>query len=428
MLFRILTLLLLIADTALGQSGGGAQLKDWYVLVYQHLADEKIKPTVASRIYGYIGVAAHEASVHSKDPALSMAGRLNGLDSLPLPLSGVAYDWPTVMASTLYLVTDEVMKSFLSAKERSIINLRDRQLAERKAQTDPAIFERSVAYGQALSKTIQKWIKQDGFSITRLQFYKPPTRAGFPERWEPTDRNQGACEPFWRSIRTFATSGPDVCPKALPIPFSTDPESEFGKEAMKTLQADLHLTEEQRQIALFWSDDPGETATPSGHWTRIMNQFVDKFGMDLYTASRMYCYVGVAMADAFIQCWNTKYEVNLVRPVTYIRENLGQPHWDPLLETPSFPEFTSGHSVVTSAGATVLTALLGDTVSFIDTTHNRIGLRPRHFSSIWQAADEACISRLYGGIHYPMAISHGKEQGICIGEAVLRRLVRPKGK
>jgi hypothetical protein len=402
-------------------------LKDWYVLVYEHLADEKIKPTVASRIYAYMGVAAYESSVYSVDPTLSLVGRLNGLDSLPRPVPGKTYDWPTVTASALYLVTDEVMKSFLSAKERSIINLRDRQLAMRQSVTDPDTYQRSVAFGESLSKSLQGWIKQDRFSVTRLQFYKPPTRTGFPERWEPTDRNQGACEPYWTTIRTFATTGPDVCPKRPPIAFSTVPDSEFGLQAKVVLDTDMNLTEEQRQIALFWSDDPGETATPSGHWTRIMNQFVDRFSMDLFTASRMYCFVGVAMADAFIQCWTTKYEVNLVRPVTYIRENLGHPHWEPLLETPSFPEFTSGHSVVTSAGATVLTALLGDTISFTDTTHNRIGLRPRSFKSIWQAADEACISRLYGGIHYPMAISEGQQQGRCIGEAVLRRLmVRPK--
>ena len=151
--------------------------------------------------------------------------------------------------------------------------------------------------------------------------------------------------------------------------------------------------------------------------------------MQLYVrldeAAEMYVRVGVALADAFIACWHAKYRVNMLRPITYVRRHI-DPRWSPLLLTPPFPEYTSGHSVASAAAAEVLARLFGD-VPFIDRTHDARGFRARSFGSTRDAAAEAAISRLYGGIHYPMSIEAGVQQGQRIGRRVAEGLRTRRG-
>ena len=203
--------------------------------------------------------------------------------------------------------------------------------------------------------------------------------------------------------------------------FSMDTSSGFYKQTKEVYEYDKHLTEEERIIALFWADDPGETSTPPGHWIYIMNNMVNSTKMSLDKAAEMYGMAGVGIADAFVACWTTKYEINLVRPKTLIREHFGEPGWEPYVETPPFPEYTSGHSNVSGSAATILTHLLGEH-PFVDSTHMIIGLEPRSFDSFWDAAEEAAWSRLYGGIHYKMAIERGLDQGKCVGEKVIESI------
>jgi hypothetical protein len=192
--------------------------------------------------------------------------------------------------------------------------------------------------------------------------------------------------------------------------------SAFYVEARECYRVTNDLTPEQQAIARFWSDDPGQTATPPGHSLSILTQVARELNLTLDRAAEAYAKVGVAVADSFVSCWRTKYQYNLLRPVTYIRRVI-DPSWTSLLVTPPFPEYTSGHSVQTAAAARVLTSLFGQ-LSFTDHTHDARGLSPRTFSSFAAAAEEAAISRLYGGIHFRAAIEHGLEQGACIGEQV----------
>jgi membrane-associated phospholipid phosphatase len=178
------------------------------------------------------------------------------------------------------------------------------------------------------------------------------------------------------------------------------------------------LTTEQRAIALFWADDPGQTATPPGHSVSILGQVLRAQERSLADAAVAYVRLGVAVCDAFIACWRVKYIHNLIRPISYIRSHIDPAWGDPLpVTTPPFPEYTSGHSVQSAAAAEVLAATFGE-VTFTDHTHDGRGLAPRSFGSFAGFAQEAAISRLYGGIHYRSAIDRGLEQGRCIGAAV----------
>jgi hypothetical protein len=206
--------------------------------------------------------------------------------------------------------------------------------------------------------------------------------------------------------------------------FSAAASSDFFAAAFEVYSVVRGLTDEQKAIADFWSDAAGATGTPPGHWIAIVSQIARKDGLSLAEASEAYTRVGIAVHDAFIGCWNTKYVYNLQRPVTYINDNIDV-NWMPYLVTPNFPSYTSGHSTQSGAAASVLTDMFS-VKTFEDTTHIDHALlppqKPRTFESFREAAAEAAISRLYGGIHYRFDNEHGLASGECIGRAIQQRV------
>jgi hypothetical protein len=223
-------------------------------------------------------------------------------------------------------------------------------------------------------------------------------------------------QPTWGGNRCFAIPTAAACPQAGPTVYSEQTSSSFHAEAIEVYEAVNALSVEQSAVAWFWSDDPAATATPPGHLISITTQVLRAEGPSLMAAAETYAKVGIALADAFIACWHAKYQHNLLRPVSYLNANVDA-SWLPLLTTPPFPEYPSGHSVQSGAAFQVLADLFGDR-QFDDHTHDERGMAPRHFESFTQAAEEAALSRLYGGIHYRPAIEHGLTQGRCIGHAV----------
>ena len=210
------------------------------------------------------------------------------------------------------------------------------------------------------------------------------------------------------------------CAPEPPVPYSTDPTSEFYAQAKATYDTVAANTPWQLETALFWRDNPdGTTGLPAGHWALIALTLIRDLGYELAEAAELMAVHGIAVADGFTSCWTEKYRTNLLRPVTYVR-NTFDPNWVTPVNTPQFPEYTSGHSVGSGAAATVLTAMAG-TVGFTDNTNP--AHPARSYRSVWDAANEAAISRQYGGIHYPMGISAGIDQG-C---AWLAKSCRPSG-
>ncbi|HXZ16256.1 MAG TPA: vanadium-dependent haloperoxidase, partial [Roseiarcus sp.] len=205
------------------------------------------------------------------------------------------------------------------------------------------------------------------------------------------------------------------CALPPPLPFSTAKDSAFYFEAVEVHDTGAHLTNEQRAIARFWSDDAMLSTTPPGHWIQIAFQLFEREGTPIDRRVDLLARLGVVTADAFIGCWATKFEYDLIRPVTYIRANI-DPNWTPLLITPPFPEYPSGHSTASAAMAEVMTRFFGENFAFEDASHVRDGLPPRSFASFRAAAEEAAVSRLYGGIHFRTAIERGLEQGRCVAK------------
>jgi hypothetical protein len=382
-------------------------------------------PPVAARVFGYLGVTLYQTVQPGMPGYRSLARRLNEFDGTPRLGWFARIHWPTAANAALAEITRVLFPDASPAKLVAIEILEEQFAKEYVTAIDVATFRRSEAWGKAVAAAVYTWSQSDGGHDAQLHNfpddYTPPSGLGLWERTPPGF--SPALQPYWGGNRPFVVADGEECPAGDPPPYSEAPDSQFYREAQEVYDVGQTRTPEQVEIARFWADDPGRTATPSGHWIGILGHVLVEEEATLADAAEAYATVGIAVADAFITCWNTKYRYNVVRPITYIQRVI-DPTWntpeitDPVI-TPPFPEYTSGHSVQSGAAATVLTALFGEAYAFTDSTHEGLGLAPRAYASFWQAAEEAAISRLYGGIHFRSAIEQGLLQGRCVGEKVL---------
>lgn len=397
-------------------------LQSWIHELYAAVRFERLSPPNAARVYAYFGVAAYEAAVGGMPQYRSMGGQLNDLPLLPQAKASLRYDWPTVLNAAVAAI----MPDLFVGRDASIAQLADygAGIAEERSGVvgDNQVSLRSTAHGQAIAAALAPWIRRDGWSAIQGRAFTPPTGEGL---WVRTPPNFGASlEPYWEQVRPFALNPVTACTPVRPEPYSTDSSSAFYAEAMATHDAVVGLTDTTKEIALTWRDNPdGTTGLPSGHWTLITNILISQVGLDLARAVELVALHGIAVADAFTSCWTEKYRTNLLRPVTYIKANIDA-NWNSFVNSPAFPEYTSGHSVGSAAAATTLTALLGP-IPFTDSS--TVDFPHRSFSSPWDAAYEAANSRLLGGIHYPMGIAAGLEQGTCVATAVLGKVKTRRG-
>lgn len=389
----------------------------WMDLTYRLVSKEKLAPPIASRLYAYIGITTYEATINGMPNNVSMVGKLNGLTSMPKP-NPKKLDWPSVHNKAFAHVLKTLFNTTNVATNNAIDSLYNVQFTERKSKIDVDLLNKSVAYGQQVGAAIITYSQSDNFAATRGKVYAVPARSTDPSFWAPTDAGSvNPLEPYWGTLRPFALKRSDEAFIANPVAFSTVPGSDFYNIGLEVQTTRANLTDEQKAIALFWADNPGATGTPPGHWITIMNQITKTKNLSMDEAAQMYALICISLGDAFISCWDSKYKVNLLRPKTYIREYLGDPTWEPLIKTPGFPEYTSGHSVCSGAASFILTEIFGD-VAFTDNTNNHL-FSPRSFTSFKAAGQEAAMSRLYGGIHFRPAIEMGIQQGEAVGKKVL---------
>jgi hypothetical protein len=377
-------------------------------------------PPVASRFLAYLGTALYAAVVPGMPGYRPLADVLSQFPELPeTPHGGV--QWPTVANHAIGTALASMVPAASPAE--TLIAMTVAEQDENNPLPAP-LRRRSIARGETVGHAVAAWAALDGGHNGYLTNFP----AGYispvgPGLWEPTPPNFQPIplQPFWGANRRFIHA---VCEASPPPPYSTEPDSVFHGYAQEVYDVGQNLTAEQTEIALFWADDPG-TVTPPGHSLSLTTQTLEREGASLAFAAETLFRVGCAVADAFIHCWHTKYTWNLLRPVTYIRVHI-DPSWSSLVTTPPFPEYNSGHSTQSAAWAEVMTALFGATYDFTDHTHDESGLDPRRFTSFHQAAEEAAISRLYGGIHYHFGNQSGLTTGRCTGRAAadIRLVVR----
>lgn len=392
-------------------------LTDWHRLVLElvrHTAT--YSPPVASRAFAYVGIIAHEAHVGLVPGPVTLAGQLNGLTALPAPAPGLdpaaVLDAALGRAMTDYFGnTGPSGQGAMQAMARRLAGKIDRDLP-------PDLAAASRAHGLAIAAHVRDWSQTDGGAVVEnLGFPYDYTFGEDPSDWVPTSDiriQQAPLLPNWGANRPFALPAADLCQLPGPPEFSTEPGSDFHAAAREVYEVGNALTPEQAEIARFWSDDPMLSPTPPGHWVSIVLQIAERDRLPSDRTAAALAVLGVAIADAFIGCWHQKYIWNLVRPVTYIRRYI-DPAWEPYLITPPFPEYPSGHATQSGAAEVALTAVFGEDFAFEDATHVEDGLPARRFRSFREAAEEAAVSRLYGGMHYRFGNEAGLVHGRCIG-------------
>jgi membrane-associated phospholipid phosphatase len=394
----------------------------WFDQLYDLVTTERITAPPASRIYGLAAITLYEAIVPGSREHRSLVGQLNALAAVPQPTLDQPYHWPTVANTALAAAIRGLVPEASPAALAAIDALEQAFAAAFQASVPAAGYARSVAQGQAVAAAVLAWAGTDGFATLNDCPYTPPVGPGL---WEPTPPAFApALQPCWGQLRPLVLAASDECAPPPPPAYADDPASEFFARALEVYTTNVNLTEEQRTIANYWADLSGTTGTPAGHWIAIVGQIARNEGLSLMAAAEGYARVGLAVADAFIGCWQTKYTYNLLRPETYMTRFI-DPAWLPLLITPGFPSYTSGHATQSGAAATVLTGLFG-MQPFTDTLHQDHHLEPllepRSFGSFDEAAAEAARSRLYAGIHYPFDNDNGLAQGRCIGHVIVDRI------
>ncbi|MEZ0541520.1 vanadium-dependent haloperoxidase [Fibrella arboris] len=386
-------------------------------------------PTYGSRSLGYAGLTMYECVVNSRNTHRSLAGQLSGLATLPTPEPGQVYNYALVLNAGQATMLKSLFAFAASDRLRRVDSLEAAVNDELMAGTQPDVANRSVAYGKAVATAIFAWSKLDGgFEGYKRNFdpaYIFPKGAGY---WIAPVNGQIVSlfplHPGWGSNRTFAPVN-STLPVPDMTPYSTNPKSAYYQQYAAVYQKNKSLTAEEKAIAAWWGDDPSETFSPPGHSYNLANIVIKTAAPDLVKAAETYARVGMAVADGFVNCWKAKYTYHCERPSTYVRANI-DPNWTQFWPEPPFPAFYSGHSVQSAATATVLTELYGTRFRFIDNTHEgrardqlrKIDYVPRSFSSFWATAEEAALSRFYGGIHTKQDNETGLAEGKKIGQNI----------
>lgn len=385
-------------------------------------------PVVASRIYAYSNIALYETLRQGNEKYKSLAGQLHGLTEIPTCPSGEKIDLNLAGLHAYSSVSKALIFS-----EHEMEDFRNAMYAEIKSKGMPeSVFNASLAYGKTVADHILAWAKKDNYAQTRSA--PKYTVKNDASRWQPTPPAYiEGVEPSWNKIRTLVIDSASQFAPVPPTPFSTAKNSDFYKEAMQVYTTNDTDRENKQAIASFWDCNPyvmhqqghlmhaSKKITPGGHWMGIVGLVTRKTNCDMLATAEAYAMVSIGLFDGFISCWDEKYRSNLVRPETYINQNI-DPDWVPSLQTPPFPEYTSGHSVISSASSVILTRLFGENFAFADSSEVDYGLPVRSFTSFREAAAEAAISRHYGGIHYMPAIENGVVQGTKVGELILARV------
>jgi hypothetical protein len=399
------------------------------------MVSDVTSPVAAARYYAYVTLASNEVTSLFQISNKSLSGSLNGFQKLSVADTLIAKsEGSFASVYSVFKMAEKLLPSGykFTTQADSLMNLAlkkgiSKEQAERTSQLVQVVVSQMVQY-----------VKEDNFR--KLSSYKKYTPLTGDGHWQPTGPGyMQALEPQWFRVRTFLIDSAQQFKPLAPTSFDTTKTSPFYKQMVEVYSIVNKLSKKEKAIASFWDCNPFtlqqighvefglKKISPGGHWMGITGIACVKKETSLQQTAFIHAAVAITLADAFISCWDEKYRSNRVRPETAINKWIDN-KWKPLLQTPPFPEYTSGHSVISTAAATVLTQLFGDDFSFTDNSELEFGLPERKFKSFLQASQEAAVSRLYGGIHYRDAIDNGVLQGEQIGKYIARKVLESKEK
>jgi len=385
-------------------------------------------PPVASRVYLYPTIAAYEVARKATPLKYnSLVGQVKGL--APLPESET--EKVNYLLASIYAF-NRVGKALIFSEKKMEAFQADFAAKIKEIKVPRSVDKASKAYAIIAANSILDWASKDLYSQTRT--YPKYSMKEEDRFWKPTPPDyMDGIEPHWEKIRTMVLDSSNQFQPKAPLTFDLTKGSPFQKQLWDVYQVINNLNEEQIEVAQFWDCNPyisnhkghamfaTKKITPGGHWIGITAVATRQAKSSIMETINAYTNVSIALFDSFISCWDEKWDTLIVRPETLINQYYDE-QWLPLLQTPPFPEYTSGHSVISRAAAVTLTDLFGDNFSFTDTTEVAYGLGQRKYNSFIHASEEAAISRFYGGIHYMMAIDEGVTQGQAVGEYVVKKI------
>ncbi len=407
----------------------GQLLHDWMDTAADMIKENYLYAPQAARVYGYLGLTAWESVCHGLENGKSLAGQINDYGVGAQFDSNKEYDWGIVLCSAMKTVFPQLIENINNAQRSQVDVLAAQQEdAMMKKGISEQVRQDSRDLGARIGLRINERIRKDGRDLIRNIVAVIPNRdATHPWYWDANTLGQTPVEPMWGTVRTFVIDNAQVCEPAPPYPYSENTDSDFYKDAKEVY--DIERSPTNKAIAYHWENGVGRTSSPAGHWVNIGKQLMAQQKLNLAECAKQYCLLGFAAADGFTACWFVKYKYFLLRPVTYIRENI-DPNWVPLLNTPPYPDYNSGSSVMAGSASTVLIKAFGN-VGFTDRTHlgsplytpdgGPFVLPERQFGALSQAAEDAAFSRVLGGVHFRRACEQGLESGRCIGNMILAR-------
>jgi len=366
----------------------------------------------AFRPIAYSGIALYESVVPGMPAYQTLSGQLTDMPVMPQTLPGFAYHWPICANAALADMNRKLFSNTSIANKNSMDSLENALNAGYQNDVNTATFQRSVQFGKAIAQIIFDWSVADGANHAN----DPYTAPVGPGLWVPTPpANLAPFGPYWKNNRLMVSGSLHGSAPPPPPVYSTTPGSAYFEMVKEVYNISQTLTPEQRAIGLYYRDNPG---FGGGHYLSILKQVLQKENCKLDSSALAYAKAGIALVDGGIGCWTAKYTYNLERPITYIRNIMGYSTWNPLIVTPNFPEYPSGHSTAGGAIAETLTGLFGDNYQFTNHSYDYLGMAPRSYSSFYQMAQEIGDSRVYGGIHYRVACTEGNKQGRKIAQNI----------
>lgn len=383
-------------------------------------------PPLGARFFSYALLAGYETVALHDDNYPTMHGRLNDFPMIEKPIVADKYSYQLGAVLAILETAKKIQPSgaMLINFESSLLDS-----CRRIGFTEPMI-NASRELGISVSKQILAYAKADKYNlISNYPRYEPTSGFG---RWYPTPPGYfPPVEPYFNTVRPFTLDSASQFKPKAPVAFSEAKNSLFFKMMMDNYK--VKPEGEAAEIAAFWDCNPFalenrghlmvgmKKISPGSHWMGITEIVCNQEELDFNRTMLINMVVAIGLMDGFMACWDEKYRSDRIRPETAIRKYI-DPAWKPILQTPPFPEYLSGHSVVSSTSAVILTHFFGHNFEYIDTVEERFGLKARKFNSFLDAALESGISRFYGGIHFMDAIDNGREQGEAVGEWVISKI------
>ncbi|RYE30972.1 MAG: phosphatase PAP2 family protein [Sphingobacteriaceae bacterium] len=391
------------------------------------MVHDVVSPPVAARYYAYAMLGAYQIVAQNNPQVPQLASFIKVFSAEKITVPAKNYDYRIAAIYCILETGKNMLPSGVSLQDDE--NLYVAQLQKNKISQP--VIDQSIAVAQQVSAQIVNFSKADNYSKLSAKLRYTPKKGD--AYWYPTPPAYlDAIEPNWKTIRPMVIDSAGQFKPAPPVKFSKDPESAFFKLAKEVMDVSKKPTQEQLHVAAFWDCNPFAVTTsghmaigykkisPGGHWMNIAALAVKKLNLNFDQSIQTVALESLTLMDVFISCWDEKYHSNRIRPETYINKYIDI-NWKPFLQTPPFPEYTSGHSVVSSSSAEILTYLLGD-FAYTDDTEIPYGVESRKFTSFNQAAAEAMISRLWGGIHFRDSIEEGGKEGREVAQNIIEKI------